>query len=312
MTKFTQTLPGIRSKRGQISTPSSPNPGRSPSATSPQMAQNDFPRPGPAPTSNRLAKKGRDLTAESKLNEDQVVERDAKRQLRAIEADPNTSPEETMVQQPGTSGLLPPRSGEQCQTGPEEQESGTTSSLDKDLPARPLSARDIIEANGVIDDLTRQVSEGQEEIERLRSHVSRLQKKVTDTAASRTEGDPLAGSRLPETEITKTFHSLTYRVHNFLVNYYKDPGKKEVKLWAEGESRRLVPVHPEFVRLAMDKASAAYFVESAIWVYLMNEVFYGYTTSGRALWAGRYAARLNRLSEPPFPSFSAFLCCPGY
>lgn len=313
----------------QASAPLSPNPHASPSTADSRKLQRSQAHPshpshpqhsgGSHAPERRPSKTAHDATTTATLKRDQLDERGAKRQCQSPSIDPNSSAVVMMSQQPGPSGRQPAPAHEPVQTqippgSPGPPISNTTSSPGKQLPPQPQpNSGDIEQMEDFCDQLGHQLAEAKRELceakednKRLQGHISRLQKKVTDTAASRTEGDPLAGSRRPDAEITKPFHSLIYRVHNFVINYYKEPGKQAIKLWVEGESRRLANIHPDFARLAVEKSSAQWFVKALIWNYLLDHVFYGVATSGGAMWAGRYASRLNRLSSSTPLSLSPY------
>lgn len=174
----------------------------------------------------------------------------------------------------------------------------------KDLPPEPGSAAPNDTSTSTTDmALADQLAAAKDEIRRLSGINARLREKVTDTAASRTEADPLTTFRVPENVIISDFRALAYRIHNFVANYYKDESAKDFKAWAELNHSIMSNIHPDFIKMAVNKATSTWLVEAVIWNLLMTQVFsrFGPGEGRGMLWAGRYSTRLCKLSKTPTP-----------
>lgn len=176
----------------------------------------------------------------------------------------------------------------------------------KDLPPEPGTAAPNDTSASTTDvALADQLAAAKDEIRRLNGINARLREKVTDTAASRTEADPLTTFRVPENVIVSGFRALAYRIHNFVANYYKDESAKDFQAWAELNHSIMSAIHPDFIKMAVNKATSTWLVEAVIWHLLMTQVFsrFGPGEGRGMLWAGRYSTRLKlcKLSKTPTP-----------
>jgi len=174
------------------------------------------------------------------------------------------------------------------------------SSADKDLPPEPNNATGSTnDPNHTDASCADQLLAAREEIKRLTGINARLREKVTDSAASRTDADPLTAFRVPENVIVSDFRALAYRIHNFVDNYYKDQNKRKFKAWAEENHRFLASIYPDFAKVLGEKGTPTWLVEATIWNLLMGTVFTRFADGMGMLWAGRYARRVAKLGKSP-------------
>lgn len=102
--------------------------------------------------------------------------------------------------------------------------------------------------------------------------------------------------QMPESVIIQAWKALCYRVQNFVFNYSQYDNPRKVKAWAESRASELTEISPRYGHFDYEKACGRWLIEAALWNALMRLVFSVSTTDGNVLWAGRYAAKISKLS----------------
>jgi hypothetical protein len=126
--------------------------------------------------------------------------------------------------------------------------------------------------------------------------IDRLQVRITEATTKSTEMPGQSPLRRPESETVKEWQSLTYDVHNLVMNYFSRIKTSKMVSWARAQEHHLKELTPDYAGLAADKKLGTALVEAAIWNTLCRLVFGDSAANGAMLWAGSYFGKLSKLS----------------
>ncbi|KAK2600084.1 hypothetical protein QQS21_005170 [Conoideocrella luteorostrata] len=139
--------------------------------------------------------------------------------------------------------------------------------------------------------------EHENQIQAKDDKIGHLQFLLTEAASKTVEIPSQSLLRRPESEIIKDWQSLTYDVHNLVMNYVYGIKTKKMISWAKKQGDRLEELTPDYVRAAEKKDCGTNLVEAAVWNTLWKLVFGNAAVNGPMLWAGKHHGCLSRLSN---------------